>query len=57
MADQKLILEEGSPAAIAYKLFHDLKMLGQPANATREWFLDLYGECIEATKDRREFRK
>jgi hypothetical protein len=51
MADQPVAhVGENSPEEVAFKLFHELAKYDQPANAKRDWFLDLYAECLQTVR-------
>ncbi len=51
MADQTVVhMGENSPEGVAFKLFQELTHLDQPANAKRDWFLQLYAECLQTVR-------
>ncbi|MEC9347622.1 MAG: hypothetical protein VYB54_15460 [Pseudomonadota bacterium] len=57
MADQKMVLGGESPEQVAYKLLLDIIRIedmewspGYEKSIDRQWFLDTYGECLQATK-------
>jgi hypothetical protein len=52
---EKLTLGEGTPEAVALKLVEMITPHEQKYD--RKSILDLYAECLEATKDRRELTK
>ena len=47
MADAPVVhIGENSPEGIAHKLFVKLQSLNQPQDTKRDWYLDLYAECL-----------
>jgi len=61
MADAPVVhIGENSPEQVAYKLLRDIAQLekrslfhGETGSADRQWLLDTYAECLEATMGNR----
>lgn len=55
--DLKVHMGEGSPEYIAHRLYHEIMGAEKLEQKDRKYRLDLFAECIHATKGFRDFSR